>query len=131
MANTSRYRFAIALRALAVVLAPPSAATIATATAAPTASSGHAANAAVGTGSAGTGVVPADQNRTLRTPERESIVVTQSHERTTDDGYLIVTVDASRVTDVANYGDFVVSPPNDARVISSSNLSDSALRGRD
>jgi len=40
-----------------------------------------------------------------------------------------VDVDASRVTDVANYGGFIVSLPDDASVISSSNLSDSAFRG--
>jgi len=128
MANTSRYRTAIALCTLAVVLAPLSAVTAA---AAPGATAGTGANAAVGTQHAGTGVVPADQTQTLETPAGESIVVTQTYERASDDGFLIVTVDvdASRVTDVSNYGGFIVSLPDDASVISSSNLSDSAFRG--
>jgi hypothetical protein len=128
MANTSRYRIAIALCTLAVVLAPLAAVT---ATAAPAATTAGTATAAGETSTAGTGGVPADQTRTLRTPEGEAIVVTQSYERANDDGYLIVTmtVDASRVTDVTNYGGFVVSLPDDASVITSSNLSDSAFRG--
>jgi hypothetical protein len=128
MANTSMYWTAIALCTLAVVLAPISAVAAAGAPAAP---SGATPNVAVGAQQAGTGVVPADQNQTLRTPEGESIVVTQSYERANDEGFLIVTVDvdASRVTDVQNYGGFILSMPDDASVISSSNLTDSAFRG--
>jgi len=67
----------------------------------------------------------------VETPEGESVIVEQTYERATDDGYFVVTVtvDASRVTDVDSYGGYVLALPDGASVISASNLTDSAFRG--
>jgi hypothetical protein len=149
MLNTSRYRLSIVAWVLVLTIAPVAGvatasgsgggsggghgATAGTATASATASS-TAAGAPAGTaavGAASAGGVPDATRTTLRTPEGEAIQVTQTFERASDPGDLIVTtrIDASRVTDVGPYAGFVVGVPDGATVITSENLSDSGFSG--
>lgn len=144
MLNVSRYRLSIVGWVLVLTIAPvagvasasipggvatPGAGTAAGSATVDGAASGHAPPSAVG--SAGAGGVPESTQSTVRTPEGEPIVVNQTLERSSDPGVLIVTtrIDASRVTDVGSYAGFVVSIPDDATVITTENLSDSAYSG--